>query len=537
MSTDVIRPVFAKISDYVFHHASTRPDAEAIVWKDQRISYTGFAQQVEVLSRALIAHGIGRGDRIALLGMPRPEFIIVMMAAVDIGAIWMGMHPRYKLAEFRHVVELASPSLIFAYDEIDGRNYVEELCTLKDEYQSVQQVIVFDQPQPGVGISLEQFLQSSAQTSDAAWLAARNQVETDDSAVIIFTSGTTGRPKGAQNSHYGLVHCAHIELSRWPGDNMRVLQNMPINHIANIGMMSAVCLVAGGTLVMMERFDPAELLQTIEREKITFWLQSPVMFHMAVSHKDFATTDLSSLEYLIWGGGPMPKHLVEQLQSLDINLAMAYGMTELTAYATYADQNASAEVLANTIGRPEPRYDMRLMTEAGETPGAGEKGEIQARGRWLMNGYFNQPEATADAYTADGWFKTGDVAELRQDGNWRLVGRTKEMYKSGGYNIYPREIEIAMEEHPGVAMTAVLGVADEIYNEVGYAFVQPSPDATISIEEIRHWCHQRLANYKVPKTFEIMAELPTLPIGKIDKQGLRKRLDEGLDQGLNHQQS
>jgi acyl-CoA synthetase (AMP-forming)/AMP-acid ligase II len=514
----------SKISDYVFFHADHSPETEAMVWNDTRVNYRSFAQQVENVSQALIAYGIQKGDRVALLGSPRPEFFIVMMATVDIGAIWMGMHPRYKITEFRHVVDTAQPKLIFAFDEIDDRNYAVELKTLRSEFASVAEFIIFDNQNPATGISFDNFLSAADRVTSDSLKSLRESVETDDPAVIIFTSGTTGRPKGAMNSHYGLVHCAHIELSRWPGKNMRVLQNMPINHIANIGMMSSYALVDGGTLVFMDQFDPGAILHTIEHEKITFWLQAPAMFHMAMNHENFPQTDLSSLQYIIWGGGPMPQHMVESLRKAGATLAMAYGMTELTAYVSYSDLDADSEVLANSIGKPEAHYDLRLMGSNGELANPGQSGEIQARGRWLMRGYFNQKEATDEAYTEDGWFKTGDIAECRTDGNWKLVGRTKEMYKSGGFNVYPREIEIAIEEHNAVAMSAVLGVSDPLYDEVGYAFVQLQPGANVDISELHDWCHEKLANYKVPKTFQILSELPKLPIGKIDKQYLRRQL-------------
>lgn len=291
-------------------------------------------------------------------------------------------------------------------------------------------------------------------------------------------------------------------------------------------MMSSCALVKGGTLVFQDRFDPKALLKIIERERISFWLQSPVQFHMVSALPEFDQTDFSSLNYIIWSGGPMPQHLVEKLYQLDCCLATAYGMTELTAYATYSDLDASCEVLANTIGRPEGRYDLRLQKADGYLAEVGEQGEIQAKGRWLMKGYFNQPEETAESFTDDGWFKTGDIAELCDDGNWRLVGRTKEMYKSGGYNIYPREIEMVIEAHPAVGLTAVLGVSDSLYGEVGYAFVEVKDGQKVDGALLRNWCRTRLANYKVPKYFEVLPELPRLPIGKIDKQGLRKQLDE-----------
>jgi acyl-CoA synthetase (AMP-forming)/AMP-acid ligase II len=531
MPADENPPHLPRISEYVFHHAARQPDGEALVWDDIRIGYGEFAERVKVLSRALLSAGIRRGDRIAMLGMPRPEYMVVMMATADIGAIWMGMHPRYRLPEFRHVVGLAEPKLIFAYPRIDGREYSEELLALSGEFDCVRETVLFDTEDSTLGTPYDQFLANHPAVPEADWQAARDAVEPDDPAVIIFTSGTTGRPKGSMNSHFALIHCAHVERRHWPCDPMRVLQNMPINHIANIGMMSAVCLVAGGTQVFQPRFDAAELLRIIQRERITFWLQSPVQFHLAASVADFDQADLSSLSWMIWGGGPMPQHLVERLLSRGCRLATAYGMTELTAYATYSDQDADAEALAGSIGRPEPAYDVRLMTDDGRVAGVGERGEIQARGRWIMRGYFNQPDATAEAFTADGWFRTGDVAELRSDGNWRLVGRTKEMYKSGGFNIYPREIEICLEEHPAVALTAVLGVPDPLYGEVGHAFVQSVAEAVPEAEALDAWCRERLANYKIPKTFEIMDPLPTLPIGKIDKQSLRKMLEDRAEAG------
>ena len=515
-------PDLQRVSDYVYHYAQHQPEHEALVWQSVRITYSGFAQKVKTVSRALLSSGIKKGDRIAFLGPPRPEYFIVMMAAVDIGAIWIGLNPRYRIGEFRHVMNQGSPKLVFAQNPIDGRDYGDELCTLFAEFDCVDQVITIDAQTPP-GIRFEDFLGCAGNISESKWHSVRECVNADDPAVIIFTSGTTGKPKGAMNSHYGLVYGAQTEFSRWPSRAMRVLQNMPINHIANIGMMSSYALVAGGTLVFMDRFEPGEILRTIEREKITFWLQAPAMFHLAANHPDFGQTDLSSLEYIIWGGGPMPQHLVEFLHGVGATLAMAYGMTELTAYVTYSDLDAGPESLAQTIGRPEPRYDLRLMKKDGTRAHAGESGEIQARGRWLMTGYYRQPEASRDAFTEDGWFRTGDVAERLPDGNWKLVGRIKEMYKSGGYNIYPREIETVIEEHPGVAMSAVIGVPDLLYHEVGHAFVQCEHGAGITPAEIEGWCRERMANYKVPKVFEIVEELPKLPIGKIDKQALKKR--------------
>ncbi len=512
-----------RVGAYLWHWASETPDAEAAVLDDVRYTYREFAGLVELLARGLLAAGIVKGDRIAMLSTSRPEFMALLIAATEIGAVWVGLHPRYRIAEFRHVTSESTPRMVFALPSIDGRRYDKELRTLREEFPLIERFVAiagtFEGAQPW-----PDFLASGKHTG-ARLAEAQACVNADDTAAIIFTSGTTGTPKGAMIKHYGLIRGALVEHERWPSaTGLRLLHNMPVNHIAGVGMMGLYPVITGGCLVFMDRFDPGAMLEVIERERVTFWLQAPTMFHLAVTHPRFGSFDLSSLEYIIWAGAPMPRDLVATLYDLDATLATAFGMTELTVYATYSDLDASFDVLAETIGRPDPHYDIRLADDRDNPVGPGQRGEIQARGRWLMNGYFNNPAATAEAYTRDGWFRTGDVAVLREDGNLTIVGRTKEMYISGGYNIYPREIEIAIEAHAAVAAAAVVGVEEPVFGEVGYAAVQLEPGATLSAEQILSWCRDRLANYKVPKTIEIVAELPRLAIGKIDKHSLRENV-------------
>jgi len=516
--------MFPRISDYAFHHAAERPDAEAAIFGATCMSYAELADRVLRCAKALLTVGVGKGDRDAMLSTPRPEWLVVLLATADIGAIWVGLHPRYQMPEFRHVVGQSAPKVLIALPDIDGRDYRPELDTLRREFLGIETFVTFPEASHDAD-SLDTFCMRGDAVADADWQAAREAVGADDTAVIIFTSGTTGAPKGAMIKHLALVHGALVECDRWPSRTLRLLHNMPINHIAGVGMLAIYTVVAGGAQVFMDRFDPQAMLEIIERERITFWLQAPTMFHLAVTQPDFADYDLSSLEYIIWAGSAMPRDLVATLHALDATLATAFGMTELGAYVTYSDLDADFEVLANTIGRPEPRFEFRVADERNNPVAVDRQGEIQARGDWLLAGYFNDPEATAEAFTADGWFRTGDVAEVRADGNLSIVGRMKEMYISGGYNIYPREIEIAVESHPDVATAAVLGVPDPVFGEIGHAFVQPEPGAQVTIDDIDEWCGTRLANYKVPKRFEVGDELPRLPIGKIDKQALRRRLE------------
>jgi acyl-CoA synthetase (AMP-forming)/AMP-acid ligase II len=514
-------PQLACLQDYVRHWGEARPDAEAAVHGGKRMTYRKLAGEVERFAAALRTFGIEKGDRIAMLSSPRPEFLLCLLAVTSIGAIWVGLHPRYKLGEFRHVLAEIQPKLVFGFGAIDGRNYAEDMAALAKEFPAITAFIAFNEGWAGA-LPFETFLTHEPPRTAAATAGPH------DPAVIIFTSGSTGAPKGAVLSHHSLIHGALVQASRWPAraaTRARVLNNMPVNHIAGIGMLTVFTLVQGGTLIFQDRFDAAEILQLIERERITLWLQSSAMFHFAASLPAFATTDFSSLETIVWAGAPMPRDLVTKLAQTGAQLATAFGMTELGTYVSFSDPGASHEALAASIGKPEPRYQLRLMRADGTPAAVGEQGEIQARGDWLFQGYFNAADRTREAFTGDGWFRTGDVAVIRPDGNWQIAGRIKEMYKSGGFNIYPREIEIVLEAHPAIAMAAVLGVADPVYHEVGHAFLQPEAGAVITPEEADQWCRDQLANYKVPKRFTILPELPRLANGKLDKMGLRRLLN------------
>jgi len=488
-----------------------------------RISYGDLLARVSELSRALLANGVARGDRVAMLTAPHPEFLVSMLATTDIGAIWLGLHPRYQLPELHHVIGEAEPKVVLAFDQIDGRGYTRELAALADAHPCVEQIVVLGEKIPGTR-GFDDFIASGSGVSDSSLHRSRSAVRPEDTAVIIFTSGTTGRPKGAMLSHHSLVSGGRTQSEHWPSPCMRLLQNMPPNHIACLGMSTAQALVSGGTTVFVDRFEPRRILDTLEREKITFFMHAPAIHQMLIDEPDFAERDLGSLEYWLWGGAPAPIALIERLRAHGVKVGTAFGMTELGAYVSFTDPDAESDVLSETIGRPEARFELRLAHPNGSPAPRGAEGEIQARGDWLLNGYFAQPEATRESYTPDGWFRSGDIAIEREDGNWTLVGRVKEMFKSGGFNVYPREVELAIEAHPDVAMAAVVGIPDSRWHEVGHAFVQATRDATLDASTLDAWCRERIANYKVPKTFEFRPELPRLPIGKIDRQALKREI-------------
>ena len=523
-------PVNARrIGQCVAFHAAREPDREAAVHGGTRLGYRGLDELTARWAKSLLAAGVARGDRVASLTPPSIEWLAIMLATTEIGAIWTGWHPRYRLPEFRHVTRLAEPSVLIAFRRIHGRDYAGELGALKRESPSVRRLVLLDEPLDKPlegGVMAPEFLAAGDTVPDRDLDAARGAVGLDDTAVLIFTSGTTGRPKAAMIRHRALLTGAAVQNEHWPMDRPRLLHMMPVNHIAGVGMTGIFGLYVGGTLVFQDRFDPGDLLRLLEAERIDHVLGSPVQFHMMANHPDLATTDLSRLKFITWGGAPMAADLVARLHALPGELRTSFGMTELGLYVTYSEPEADLEALSRTIGKPHPGFDIRVADAAGAIAGPGEQGEIQARGDWLLAGYFRDPEATDAARTADGWFRTGDIVKVWPDGNLEIVGRTKEMYISGGFNIYPREVEIAIEAHPDVGLVAVLGVPDDTFGEVGHAFVEPKPGAALDAATLHDWCRERLANYKAPKRFEVRAELPRLPIGKIDKQALKRELAE-----------
>jgi acyl-CoA synthetase (AMP-forming)/AMP-acid ligase II len=295
---------------------------------------------------------------------------------------------------------------------------------------------------------------------------------------------------------------------------------LPINHVGCVVDISTPTLVDGGCIIFMEDFDPETAMQLMERERISIWASVPSVFLMQLALPSLPDFDLSAVELIVWEGAAMPIEAIRQLLEFGKPLATNYGMTETTSAITIVDPTRDEDRLANSVGTPFGGVDVRLVTADGTIAAPGEPGEIQARSVLNMQGYWGRPEETAATILPGGWLRTGDLAVERPDGNYQIVGRLKEMFKSGGYNVYPREVENVLEAHPKVELAAVVSIHDDVWQEVGIAFVQRR-DAVTEAELEQH-CRAHLANYKVPKKFVIMTELPLLPIGKVDKNALQQ---------------
>ena len=524
--------VYKKITDYVSHFAQKTPRQTALVFDGERINYAQLQDLVITCSKALLASGVKKGDRVAMLCSPCTEFYVSFLATANIGAIWVGLNPKYSLNEFRHAIEDAKPKILIAMARISDRDYQQELKTLNNENDFLKSLVLINFLMEDTQ-DYETFLAKNSEISAEVYFEAIDNVSRLDPALIVYTSGSTGKPKGAVLSHYGLSFGASVQSQHFNVQDPSIICNMPINHVASVADICCTTLVVGGTIYFQESFDASLMLKTITQEKIKIWAGVPTMFLLQINQSEFESTDFSSVELIVWGGSAMPENAIKILQKLSNRLKVLYGMTETSAHTIYTDENASLSDLRDSIGFPDKRMPCRIINEEGEKCKTGEQGELQFKGEYLMLGYFNRPEETEQAFTDDGWFHSGDLAYWREDGSVTLVGRMSEMYKSGGYNIYPREIEKLLETHPSVNTAAVISIPDKVFQEIGVAFVSPKPGLSITELQLVEFCKGSLANYKVPKYFIILSEMPRLAIGKIDKNELKNMMkNQSVNNGI-----
>lgn len=505
----------------VARHARDKPAAIAVVLGDMRMTYAELHERVSVLSRALVAAGLGRGERVAMLQTPHPDALIALLATTAVGGVWVGLNPRYRHEEIAHVVRDCEPRILITRTEIDGRDYRDDLAALRDAHPDLLVAVVDGDPAlQGAPFVRELVADSPDPGLDDAYRSLVAGYEPRAPFMIVYTSGSTGRPKGAVLHGGGIVDFAKAQNALWPLKPHRLVNYLPINHVACFVDLTFPALEAGGTVVFLEHFDSGATLALMAREGITYWAGVPSAFQMQCEHPDFDRTDLSCVQLVFWGGAPMPLDLVVRLQALGMRMVTNYGMTESVAAITAIAPTTDVEQLAESVGTPFPGSELRLVDAEGRDVASGDAGEIWVRSPYLFLGYWGQEDATAKALTEDGYLRTGDLGIQRPDGQLKLVGRLGEMFKSGGYNVYPREIEIALEAHPAVTAAAVVSVPDPRWQEVGTAFV--SVERSVAPDELTAWCRERLANYKIPKRIVVEDALPLLPLGKIDKPALRQ---------------
>lgn len=507
--------------DIITQHACHYPDRKVFAFKDHCITYSQLIPLVEACARSLSARGIGKGDCIAFLSPPRPEAMITLFAAARLGALWVGLNPKYQVPELNYVISHARPKLVISIHAFENRDYVGDLRNALEDItiDARPQTVFFDGTGPDTAAFFEA-LDKGAVNGQA--LEPAYNTDPTLPCMLVYTSGTTGKPKGVLLRQRELIYRSTVQARVFKTVSHPVVINFaPINHIGGMHFRGLSQVLAAGTIVYQDRFRPAEVGQLIEQYKVNMLMLGSTMLQMLLREPSFDLEIMKKMEWFIFSGAAIPMQILNRVKQYCPAVGSTYGLTESCGSVSYIVGGDAVEAAAYTIGRSVPEGQLRVADSQGSPLEAGQQGELQVQKEYCMQGYLRDGAATAEAFTADGWLKTGDMATQDPDGYFRLVGRIKEMYKSGGYNVYPREIEVVLEQHPQVLMSAVVPVDDDLYQQVGHAYLVPKIDASISEEELNQWCRERLANYKVPKRIFIRTTLPMLSIGKVDKFALR----------------
>jgi acyl-CoA synthetase (AMP-forming)/AMP-acid ligase II len=497
--------------------------AEAVVEGRNRVSYGELGTRVERAAAACIANGVREGDRVGIWAPNSLDWMVSALGAVSAGAVLVPLNTRFKGTEAADVLRRSGARLLFVTGTFLGTSYVASLRRAVAEgpgLPDLDQVVVLSDDAPADYRTWKDFLASGDTVGEARVRARASAVSPDWASDIVFTSGTTGRPKGAVITHGQTlraydVWCELAGLRR--GDRYLIVN--PFFHTFGYKAGVIACLMRGATMIPQPVFDVDTVLANIAAERVSVLPGPPTLHQSLLDHPARDSHDLSALRLVVTGAAVVPLRLVEQLRGeLGVETVLtAYGLSEASGIVTMCRQGDPLPVIASTSGRAIPGTEVRI-----EAP-AGEPGEILVRGFNVMRGYYEDEAATAEAVSEDGWLRTGDIGVLDAAGNLRITDRLKDMFIVGGFNAYPAEIEQLLGLHPAVADVAVVGVPDTRLGEVGRAYVVRRPDSVLTADDLIAWARREMANYKVPRTVEFVAELPRNASGKVVKGELRRR--------------
>nr|WP_239522181.1 long-chain fatty acid--CoA ligase [Geodermatophilus sabuli] len=489
------------------------PDRDAIWFEGVTTSHAGFAERVRRAAGALAALGVRAGERVAWTGGNHPSALETLYACGQLGAVWVPVNARLTVPEAQYVLEHSGASVL-----VHGRDHGELADALRDRLAGVRAFVAAEPPVAGGADSLpyEELL------AEGPPEARDEPVALEDPCLVMYTSGTTGRPKGAVLTHGNMTWNATNQLLGMDlAADERTLALAPLFHIGGLNGTVNPTLLRGGCAVVVRRFDPAETLQVIEEQRVNSFFAVPTMLDAMSREPGFATRDLTALRTIGAAGAAVPLPTLRTWLDRGVTMQQCYGMTEAAPGCTVLDP-ADAERKVGSAGKPLFFTDLRVLRPDGTDAGVDEVGEVVVSGPNVMAGYWEDPEQTA-AVLRDGWYHTGDAGSLDAEGYLYIRDRYKDMIISGGENVYPAEVESALLELPGVLEAAVIGVPDERWGEVGLAVVVPAPGAPEDPDGVRAALRERLAGFKVPRHVEFVDELPKTATGKIRKPDLRSR--------------
>ncbi len=511
-------------------HAAAAEFGERIFIRegDRDISFRQFLELTRTAAAALVAGGFNAGEKAAIWAPNCQQWAIAALAIQYCGGTLVTLNTRFKGSEAATVLNASGASVLFCAGNFLDTDYP---ALLKDQsLPSLRELVLFQEADSESGTDWQDFL-----TRGEAFLASEGSesidaiataVAADSPSDILFTSGTTGTPKGVITSH-GQNLMAFRTWADVLGLDVadRYLAINPFFHTFGYKAGILTSLMKGATLYPWQVFDVQAVLDFIQREQITLLPGPPTIFQSLLSHPERENYDLASLRKAITGAASIPVKLITDMQSvLGIETVLtAYGLSECCGLATMCRRGDAAEVIANTSGRAIPDVEVLCAAEDGSEVPRGEPGEILVRGYNVMAGYLDNPQATAEAIDTEGWLHTGDIGVMDEQGNLSITDRLKDMFITGGFNCYPAEIENLLCSHGEISMAAVIGVADERLGEVAMAWIVTRSGEPIPEEDIRAWCRENMANYKVPRLYEFVDSLPTNASGKVVKAELRER--------------
>lgn len=501
--------------DWIRHHADNRPGKEAVreLGTGRSFTYRELDRRADAMAAYFASLGIRRGDRVGVLAHNGVEYFDVQSACARTGAICVLLNWRLTVSELEYIVNDSSPTLL-----VHDVSFAESAGELRHRC-GIAALLEID------GGAADSAYETAVTTHSGAASSFEPVTLThDDVVTIMYTSGTTGLPKGAMITHgMNFWNCVNLGIPAGIGLDTVHLNVLPLFHTGGLNCYSNPVLHAGGTVVLLKQFDPGETLRVLgdPEQGITHFFAVPAPYQFMMQHPDFADTDLSRLRMAGVGGAPCALTIMEAWTERGVLLAQGFGMTETSPSCIFLDPGDALRKIGST-GKALMHTEFRIVNDAGVDCGPDEVGELWVAGPNITPGYWNKPEATANAF-AGRWLKTGDAARVDHEGFVYIVDRWKDMYISGGENVYPAEVENVLYQLPEVAEAAVIGVPDERWGEVGLAVVALKPGAELDRARVQEHCVERLAKFKVPSDIAIVEALPRNATGKVLKRELRTR--------------
>ncbi|MEP5567030.1 MAG: FadD3 family acyl-CoA ligase [Halioglobus sp.] len=506
----------------VAQSAKAYGDRVAITDGDVQLTYPQLDEARRQAARAFVAVGLKKGERIAIWAPNIYQWIIAALGAQSVGGVLVPLNTRMKGAEAAYILRASGARWLFTVGDFLGMNYPELLAA--EDLPDLQATVLLEGQSVGLQ-TWEQFLAEGDSVSDEEVTKRSEALTPDDTLDILFTSGTTGNPKGVVTCHGQNIRT----FENWSAtvglredDNYLIIN--PFFHSFGYKAGWLACIIRGAHILPVKSFDLDAVLSQIQRDRISMIPGPPTIYQSLLAHPNRDDYDLSSLRLAVTGAAPVPVALVEQMrEELGFEVVVtAYGLTESCGVVSICRADDSAERISHTSGRAMDGVEMKLVDNRGQAVSEGGEGEIWFRGFNVMQGYLDNPEETALTITPDGWLKTGDVGVMDADGYVRITDRIKDMFIVGGFNTYPAEIENILCSMPGVARAAVIGVPDVRMGEVAHAYIVPVGGEALSEAEVVAWAKDNMANYKVPRTVDFMDELPMNAGGKVLKNELRE---------------